>query len=185
MGRYCSYLLPKQGGWTPQIKVNKTQSTRTWDALYNHDFPKGYDQLRPHSLVITHRDPFLAALDFSLSSWPPEPDLLAVAAEVAVAVAAEAPGCCFRLAAVGVDSLSPMTVRGRTDGKSQVRQCLFSWFIGQPGAKISCTKLKHCLKWDFPSALVRGVMSEWSIRRPSSWSLFTDSPSFKQNKKTH
>ena len=62
---------------------------------------------------------------------------------------------------------------------------LFSWFIGQPGAKISCTKLKHCLKWDFPSALVRGVMSEWSIRRPSSWSLFTDSPSLKQNKKTH
>ena len=34
MGRYCSYLLPKQGGGTSQIQVNKTQSTRTWDALY-------------------------------------------------------------------------------------------------------------------------------------------------------
>ena len=34
MGRYCSYLLPKQGGGTSQIQVNKTQSTRTGDALY-------------------------------------------------------------------------------------------------------------------------------------------------------
>ena len=34
VGRYCSYLLPKQGGGTSQIQVNKTQSTRTWDALY-------------------------------------------------------------------------------------------------------------------------------------------------------
>ena len=34
VGRYCSYLLPKQGGETSQIQVNKTQSTRTWDALY-------------------------------------------------------------------------------------------------------------------------------------------------------
>ena len=41
VGCYCSYLLPKQGGGTSQIQVNKTQSTRTWDALYmegkNHD----------------------------------------------------------------------------------------------------------------------------------------------------
>ena len=35
VGRYCSYLLPKQDGGTSQIQVNKTQSTRTWDALYN------------------------------------------------------------------------------------------------------------------------------------------------------
>ena len=34
VGRYCSYLLPKQGGGTSQIQVNITQSTRTWDALY-------------------------------------------------------------------------------------------------------------------------------------------------------
>ena len=32
-GRYCSYLLPKQGRGTSQIQVNKTQSTRTWDTL--------------------------------------------------------------------------------------------------------------------------------------------------------
>ena len=32
VGRYCSYLLPKQDGGTSQIQVNKTQSTRTWDA---------------------------------------------------------------------------------------------------------------------------------------------------------
>ena len=25
VGRYCSYLLPKQAGGTPQIKVNPTQ----------------------------------------------------------------------------------------------------------------------------------------------------------------
>ena len=37
MGRYCSYLLPKQGGVTSQIQVNKTLSTRTWDALYLFD----------------------------------------------------------------------------------------------------------------------------------------------------
>ena len=34
MGRYCSYLLPKQGGGTFQIQVNKTQSSSTWDTLY-------------------------------------------------------------------------------------------------------------------------------------------------------
>ena len=33
VGRYCSYLLANQGGGTSQIKVNKTQSTRTWDAM--------------------------------------------------------------------------------------------------------------------------------------------------------
>ena len=33
VGCYCSYLLPKQDGGTSQIQVNKTQSTRTWDAL--------------------------------------------------------------------------------------------------------------------------------------------------------
>ena len=32
MGRYCSYLLPKQGGGTFQI-----QSSSTWDALYVSD----------------------------------------------------------------------------------------------------------------------------------------------------
>ena len=59
---------------------------------------------------ITHRDPFLADLDFSLScSWP-EPDLLAVAAEVAVAEEV----AFLRLAAVGVDSSSsPMTATVR------------------------------------------------------------------------
>ena len=35
MGRYCTYLLPEQRGRISQIQVNKTQSTRTWDALYN------------------------------------------------------------------------------------------------------------------------------------------------------
>ena len=34
VGRYCSDVMPKQGGGTFQIQVNKTQSTRTWDALY-------------------------------------------------------------------------------------------------------------------------------------------------------
>ena len=34
VGSYCGNLLPKQGGGTSQIQVNKTQSTRTWDALY-------------------------------------------------------------------------------------------------------------------------------------------------------
>ena len=34
VGRYCSYLLPKQDGGTSQSQVNKTQSTRTWDTLY-------------------------------------------------------------------------------------------------------------------------------------------------------
>ena len=29
MGRYYSYLLPKQGGGASQIQINKTQSTRT------------------------------------------------------------------------------------------------------------------------------------------------------------
>ena len=38
VGRYFSYLLPKQGGGTSQIEVNKTQSTRTWDALYRYGF---------------------------------------------------------------------------------------------------------------------------------------------------
>ena len=33
VGRYCSFLLPKQGGGTFQIQVNKTQSSSTWDAL--------------------------------------------------------------------------------------------------------------------------------------------------------
>ena len=35
VGRYCSCLLPKQGGGTSQIQVNKTQSTRTRDALFS------------------------------------------------------------------------------------------------------------------------------------------------------
>ena len=38
MCRYCSYFLPKQGGATTQIQVNKTQSTTTWDALYKSQF---------------------------------------------------------------------------------------------------------------------------------------------------
>ena len=33
--RYCSYLLPMQDGGTSQIQVIKTQSTKTWDALYS------------------------------------------------------------------------------------------------------------------------------------------------------
>ena len=33
VGLYCSYLLPKHGGGTSQIQVNKTQSTRTWNTL--------------------------------------------------------------------------------------------------------------------------------------------------------
>ena len=41
MGRHCSYLLPKQGGGTSQIQVNKTQYTRTWDALYRLVQKKG------------------------------------------------------------------------------------------------------------------------------------------------
>ena len=42
VGRYCSYLLPKQGGGTFQIQVNKTQSTRTWDALYGRELKAKY-----------------------------------------------------------------------------------------------------------------------------------------------
>ena len=33
VGRYCSYLLPKQGGGTSQIQVNITQSTRTYFTI--------------------------------------------------------------------------------------------------------------------------------------------------------
>ena len=33
VGRYCSYLLPKQDGGTSQIYVNITQSARRWATL--------------------------------------------------------------------------------------------------------------------------------------------------------
>ena len=97
--------------WTCSFCYSHLLTTEIHQQEHNHDLPKVYDQLRDSiAYFITHRDPFLADLDFSLScSWP-EPDLLAVAAEVAVAEEV----AFLRLAAVGVDSSSsPMTATVR------------------------------------------------------------------------
>ena len=59
VGRYCSYLLPKQDGGKSQIQVNNTQSTRTWDALY---------------IKLTTRVYFQKYL-FSIAAEPPPPPL--------------------------------------------------------------------------------------------------------------
>ena len=64
------------------------------------------------------------------------------------------------------------------DRKSQVRKCLgffISCFIGQQGPKISCEKPKHCLTWDFLSAL----SITWETKQLAWWNFTVASDNFK------
>ena len=77
MGRYCSYLLPKQTGGTTQILVFKTLRMIGRPALYTLMIILGHGQSLSSVASPTHGFPPCSAdvastlvLDMVLSSWP-------------------------------------------------------------------------------------------------------------------